>query len=76
LQVIVRNTNKKSYDNKPKTRIAINIIKRLINADPNITVLISVPTDVLKEQWMEQLVSNNILSNCKVEIINSIIKRT
>ena len=30
-----------------KTRIAINTIKRLINADPNITVLISVPTDVL-----------------------------
>lgn len=59
-----------------KTRIAINTIKRLINADPNITVLISVPTDVLKEQWMEQLVSNDILSNCKVEIINSIIKRT
>lgn len=32
------------------------------------------PTDVLKEQWMEELIQRNMLSNCRVMVINSIVK--
>ena len=57
-----------------KTRAAFMAIQLLINRNPDAFVLISVPTEVLKEQWMELLIENNLFLNCKVEIINTIIK--
>jgi hypothetical protein len=49
-------------------------IQLLIKRNPDAFVLISVPTEVLKEQWMDLLIENNLFLNCKVEIINTIIK--
>lgn len=46
----------------------------MLKSNPNIQVLISVPTEILKEQWNRQLIKNHLFNNCKVEIINTIIK--
>lgn len=57
-----------------KTRVAIITIKHLLKVNPDAQILISVPTDVLKKQWVKELVEFNLLSNCCVEIINTIVK--
>lgn len=58
-----------------KTRTGINAIKLLLKKKPDAEILVSVPTEVLKEQWMEELIKNGIFQNCKVVVINSIIKK-
>lgn len=58
-----------------KTRTGVNAIKLLLKKKPDAEILVSVPTEVLKEQWMEELIKNNIFQNCKVVVINSIIKK-
>lgn len=35
-----------------------------------------VPTEVLKNQWIQILGQENLIKNCSVEIINSVIKKT
>lgn len=57
-----------------KTKLAIDIINLLVEKNSDISVLIVVPTEVLKEQWLEKLIENNLLGNCEIEIINSAIK--
>ena len=57
-----------------KTRVALTAIEMLIKSNPDVFVLISVPTEVLKEQWMEELIKRRIFDNCRIEIINSIVK--
>lgn len=57
-----------------KTKLAIDIINLLVKKNSDISVLIIVPTEVLKEQWLEKLIENNLLGNCEIEIINSAIK--
>lgn len=59
-----------------KTYSSMMLINTLLNKDPSLSVLISVPTEVLKRQWLEYLIKYNFLSNCKVEIINTIVKTT
>lgn len=49
-------------------------IKLLLKKKPDATVLISVPTEVLKEQWIEELIKHGVFSNCKVVVINTIVK--
>ena len=51
-------------------------IKRLLSKRPNASVLIVVPTEILKDQWTLELGTNNILDNCQVLIINSVIKNS
>lgn len=58
-----------------KTRTGINAIKLLLKKKPDAEILVSVPTEVLKEQWMEELIKNGIFQNCKVVVINSIVKK-
>lgn len=57
-----------------KTRTALTAIQMLVNSNQDVSVLISVPTEVLKEQWLEELIKWNLFLNCRVEIINSIVK--
>lgn len=57
-----------------KTRVAMITIKQLLKIDPTAHILISVPSEVLKKQWLKELVENNLLQNCGVEIINTIVK--
>lgn len=53
----------------------MNAIKLLLKRNPDAFILISVPTEVLKEQWLENIIHEDLLLNCKVEIINTIITR-
>ena len=57
-----------------KTRVGLLAAELLIKKKSDAKVLISVPTEILKEQWMEELVQRNMLSNCRVMVINSIVK--
>lgn len=59
---------------KLKTRTALLAAELLIKKKSDAKVLISVPTEILKEQWMEELIQRNMLSNCRVMVINSIVK--
>lgn len=57
-----------------KTRVGLLAAELLIKKKTDAKVLISVPTEILKEQWMEELIQRNMLSNCRVMVINSIVK--
>lgn len=58
-----------------KTRVALDIIDLLVEKNPDIFILIVVPTEILKEQWLEKVIERNRLGNCQIEIINSVIKK-
>lgn len=58
-----------------KTKVAINTIEKLKEINDHIFALIIVPTEVLQEQWTNQLIERNLIDNCQVEIINSAIKK-
>ena len=56
-----------------KTRAGMMAIKLFLNKNTNSSILVVVPTDYLKIQWMQELSKNGLL-NVRVEIINSAIK--
>ena len=58
-----------------KTRIALTISQLLTQKNPNLKILVVVPTDNLKNQWLKQLVEWKLLKNVTVEIINTAIKK-
>lgn len=58
-----------------KTRTACIAIQTLLKQKNDATVLVCVPTEVLKQQWIETLVRENLILNCKVEIVNTIITK-
>ena len=57
-----------------KTRVGLLAAELLIKKKSDAKILISVPTEILKEQWMEELIQRKMLSNCRVMVINSIVK--
>lgn len=58
-----------------KTRTAITAIERAVNKYPDLDVLIIVPTQVLKDQWLEDyIIPRNLLHNCRVVIVNTAVK--
>lgn len=57
-----------------KTRVGILAIKKFLSKNPNRSVLVIVPTEVLKEQWSKLLDSEGLSFNCEVSIINSALK--
>lgn len=59
-----------------KTYCAIMLISALIKRNPQLSVLVGVPTEVLKDQWNRELAKNQLFSVCKVEIFNTIIKNS
>lgn len=59
-----------------KTRTTLMLIEAFVRKNPTFSALIAVPTEVLKEQWIEQLVSWKLFHNCRVEIFNTIIKNS
>ena len=58
-----------------KTFLSIMLIQSMLKSNPDAQVLISVPTEILKEQWDRQLIKYHLFNSCKVEIINTIIKK-
>lgn len=57
-----------------KTRAAIIGIKAFLTKNKNKSIVVIVPTEYLKVQWMKELHKFKILEEVKVEIINSAIK--
>ena len=58
-----------------KTREALAAIKLFLSKNKGKTILIVVPTEYLKLQWMQELGKNNLFHEVTVEIINSAIKK-
>lgn len=58
-----------------KTRIALMTIKQLLIKNPNLTVLVTVPTENLKEQWMSQVIEWDFVNNVDVMVINTAVKQ-
>lgn len=50
------------------------MLKSFVSRNNNFRVLIGVPTEVLKDQWIRELAKNNLFINCKVEVFNTIIR--
>lgn len=58
-----------------KTRTAVMAIMKVLKVKPDAKVLISVPTEFLQKQWMDEyIIKYNLIKNCEVRIVNSIIK--
>lgn len=57
-----------------KTRIALNLIAAFTKRNSDASSLVIVPTDALKEQWIDHLEEWGLLDNTRVEIINTAIK--
>lgn len=57
-----------------KTKVATNMIGRLLNRYPSTKFIIIVPTTVLKDQWTEILDKLGYGLNCEVLVINTAIR--
>lgn len=58
-----------------KTFTAITLAKLMISKNPDTKVLIVVPSEIIKNQWLEGLIKHGIFNNCVVEIINTVVKK-
>lgn len=58
-----------------KTNIGLNAIERVRTKYPNLSVLVVVPTDVLKQQWIKLIDKRGLGFNCQVVIINTASKQ-
>lgn len=58
-----------------KTRIGLNAIEKVRTRYPDLSVIVVVPTDVLRIQWIKQLDERGLGLNCKVLIINTASKQ-
>ena len=58
-----------------KTRIGLNAIEKVRTRYPQLSVIVVVPTDVLRIQWIKQLDERGLGLNCKVLIINTASKQ-
>jgi superfamily II DNA or RNA helicase len=54
--------------------MAINLIEAFVKRNDKSSSLIIVPTQILKDQWIDQLEERGLLDNAHVEIINTAIK--
>lgn len=59
-----------------KTRVAVKAIQKVRTRNPNLSVLVLVPTDTLKGQWVEELTRNNLIENIDVQVMNGASKRS
>lgn len=57
-----------------KTRAGLLAIKSFINKNTNKKVVVIVPTEYLRDQWLSELIKFNLYNYVSVEIINSAIK--
>lgn len=58
-----------------KSYAATMTIMKVLKVKPDARILISVPTEFLQKQWMDEyIIKYNLIKNCEVKIVNSIIK--
>ena len=68
--------DKKPYGNKSKTNCSIIAIRALLKKYPQFRILVVVPTEALKNQWLEHIENNGFQFNVEVVIINTCIKHS
>lgn len=59
-----------------KTRTALIAIRRFLDKNPGRRILVVVPTETLKKQWLGIMIDAGVFINADVEIINSVVKHT
>lgn len=57
-----------------KTRIGLNLAEAFVKRSEDASILVVVPTQFLKDQWIDQLEERGLINNARVEIVNSVIK--
>lgn len=57
-----------------KTRIGLNLIDAFIKRNEESSILVVVPSDNLKNQWIDKLEERGVLGSARVEIINTVVK--
>lgn len=57
-----------------KSRCALIIIKKLLSKYPSLRILIVVPTELLKDQWLNHVENNQLQLNVIVQVINGVAK--
>lgn len=57
-----------------KTKTALDAISKFLAKNPGRSILVSVPTEEIKQQWLKGLADRGLFMNVQVEIINSIVK--
>lgn len=58
-----------------KTRTALKCLKSVVSKYQHLRILVVVPTENLKEQWIPQLDDWGLGLNSEVQIINTVVKR-
>ena len=58
-----------------KTVVALKLISAFTKRNDNASIIVIVPTEILKNQWIDKLEEWDLLNNTRVEIINSAIKK-
>lgn len=58
-----------------KTRAGIMAIKSYLQKNQNTKIVVTVPTEYLKVQWIQELSKYNLYFDVSVEIINSAVKK-
>ena len=58
-----------------KTRIGLMLIEQLIEKNPNLTCLVTVPTENLKDQWFTQVIERGLSKYVDVMVINTAVKQ-
>lgn len=58
-----------------KTRTAIKICQKMLKARPEIKIVVVVPSDNLKKQWLQEIVSAGLHNNTIVDTVHSLVKR-
>lgn len=59
-----------------KTYGALMLCQTLINKNPELKVLVSVPTIILKRQWQREIDKTKFSKNVTVEVINTILTKS
>ena len=57
-----------------KTRVATNIITKVLSKYPQLRILVVVPTDTLRNQWIAILDELGLSLNTEVQVINTTAK--
>ena len=57
-----------------KTRVGLNLIDAFIKRNERSSILVVVPSENLKNQWIDKLEERGTLDNTRVEIINTVVK--
>lgn len=58
-----------------KTKLGLDLCEAFVKRNEDCSILIVVPTQFLKDQWIDKLEERGLLDNTRVEIINTVIKK-